>query len=341
MLFSDDDDALRVGPKSLKAIATAELRKSLLGQLATIATLDGCCVEGGCGCAKPAASAGNDCCTAGASHGCSPSSSSCCGSPLTAVASCGGGGMCQDILTGRRRGTVLQLPPLRPSASPPSPSPPRSVAHKACSSPPVAAYMQHAINADKEDAPGSPPNHDNQLLENRASRMRQRLPPPCGALSSSEGLEREVDSSDIFEMDKGDERLYHQLLQHLRQNSPAVSAPHCAWLHTTAPAAAAAAKPCCTPSPPALSRGGTASCSRIRLCVSRSATEGEEEEELCGVCFDRRQNVRFSTCSHRLCADCCKDMICTSSDAVAVNCPFCRKVIGGVEPAEQHSIQVC
>ncbi len=61
--------------------------------------------------------------------------------------------------------------------------------------------------------------------------------------------------------------------------------------------------------------------------------EDEEEEGICGVCFDAAGSVSIERCGHRLCTDCCRELV-RMNGLRPAQCPFCRACIAGLAVAD-------
>lgn len=49
-------------------------------------------------------------------------------------------------------------------------------------------------------------------------------------------------------------------------------------------------------------------------------------QQLCAICMERRKNVVFYKCGHKVCCDICSDQLRRKSYFLA-NCPMCREPI--------------
>jgi len=70
--------------------------------------------------------------------------------------------------------------------------------------------------------------------------------------------------------------------------------------------------------------------------AAAEAAAAEAEAEPCGICLDAPAGLRLTTCAHRLCAGCSREILRTAAAGAPAGCPFCRRAIGGFAPACRH-----
>lgn len=67
------------------------------------------------------------------------------------------------------------------------------------------------------------------------------------------------------------------------------------------------------------------------------------QEALCGICMDKREDIRFKRCGHRMCLK-CSVRLCSQyslQESTFVKCPFCRQLVVGLSPLSPTKLHGC
>lgn len=67
--------------------------------------------------------------------------------------------------------------------------------------------------------------------------------------------------------------------------------------------------------------------------LEHSCLTEEDDDDSCGVCFERCPQICLRPCNHLLCGACVRSII-KSSDAKVTICPFCRNTLQGLQPID-------
>jgi len=77
-----------------------------------------------------------------------------------------------------------------------------------------------------------------------------------------------------------------------------------------------------------------------RVTSGRNSFSSEAEGEVCGVCLDNAQQfVSMAGCAHTMCVTCTRELLRLHA-AKTPRCPFCRRIIGGLQAVAPTSAQL-
>lgn len=67
------------------------------------------------------------------------------------------------------------------------------------------------------------------------------------------------------------------------------------------------------------------------------------QDALCAICMDKREEIRFKRCGHRMCLK-CSIRLCSQyslQESTFVKCPFCRQLVVGLSPLTPMKLHRC
>ncbi|PNH00495.1 hypothetical protein TSOC_013675 [Tetrabaena socialis] len=82
--------------------------------------------------------------------------------------------------------------------------------------------------------------------------------------------------------------------------------------------------------------GGPGAGGQLSGAAAAGAAE-EEESGVCGLCFERQEEVAPSVCGHGLCAACATEL-CRTFKRTPLLCPFCRGPVEGFAPVAVRAL---